>query len=137
MSEKPNTTCVPVMNPPAQAEAGNRNTALHDKRTQPPRAEDKTGLSSGSEARPVTPTEQITRKPKRQMTCEQALNMMGPSGYQTPEDREAALLAKITEAVREADVHFDRVGGSSKHWVRDCFLPMLEKHGLRIVGGSV
>lgn len=73
-------------------------------------------------------------KKKRQMSCEQALNLSGPSGYQTAEDRDAALLAKITEAVREADRHFERVGGSSRHWVRDCFLPMLEQHGLQIVG---
>jgi hypothetical protein len=42
-------------------------------------------------------------------------------------------LPLITQAVREADIHFERVGGSSRHWVRDCFLPMLEKHGLKIV----
>lgn len=43
------------------------------------------------------------------------------------------LLPHITQAVREADAHFERVGGSSRHWVRDCFLPMLEKHGLEVV----
>lgn len=36
----------------------------------------------------------------------------------------------VTAAVREADQTFQRVGGSSRHWVRDCFLPTLEKHGL-------
>lgn len=42
------------------------------------------------------------------------------------------LQPRITQAVREADEHFERVGGSSRHWVRDCFLPMIEKHGLKI-----
>ena len=40
------------------------------------------------------------------------------------------LVARITEAVREADHDFERVGGSSRHWVRDCFLPSLRRHAL-------
>lgn len=33
----------------------------------------------------------------------------------------------LTEVVREADAVFQRVGGSTRHWVRDCFLPLIEK----------
>ena len=42
------------------------------------------------------------------------------------------LVAKITVAVREADQNFQKSGGSSRHWVRECFLPMLTKHKLVI-----
>lgn len=42
------------------------------------------------------------------------------------------LVARITRAVREADEGFQKSGGSSRHWVRECFLPMLAKHGLKI-----
>ena len=38
------------------------------------------------------------------------------------------LVAKLTAAVREADRNFEQVGGSSKHWVKDCFIPSLKKH---------
>lgn len=31
----------------------------------------------------------------------------------------------ITEIVRQADDEFKRVGGSSRHWVRDCYFPLL------------
>ena len=43
------------------------------------------------------------------------------------------LTDKITEIVREADKVFKKVGGSSRHWARDCFIPILEKHGLCVV----
>jgi hypothetical protein len=46
------------------------------------------------------------------------------------------LVTRITAAVREADRTFERVGGSSRHWVRDCFLPTLEKHGLAVWEGT-
>ena len=42
-------------------------------------------------------------------------------------------LGEITAAVRKADKDFERVGGSSRHWVRDCFLPRLEEAGLEII----
>ena len=42
-------------------------------------------------------------------------------------------LVAITEIVREADRVFERVGGSSRHWVRDCFWPMLQQHGWTLV----
>ncbi len=41
---------------------------------------------------------------------------------------------EITRIVRDADQDFEGSGGSTRHWVRDCFLPALEKSGLRIVG---
>ena len=44
----------------------------------------------------------------------------------------AELVAKVTRAVREADREFEDTGGSSRHWVRDNFLPALERHGLKI-----
>lgn len=31
------------------------------------------------------------------------------------------LVAALSSIVREADREFQRVGGSSRHWVRDCF----------------
>ena len=43
------------------------------------------------------------------------------------------LISKVTRAVREANAQFEVTGGSSRHWVRDCFLPALERHELSIV----
>lgn len=43
------------------------------------------------------------------------------------------LVAKITKVVRAADEEFKDVGGSTRHWVRDCLLPGLEEAGLQIV----
>ena len=42
------------------------------------------------------------------------------------------IVNKVTAVVREADQLFQTVGGSSRHWVRECFLPILEEHGLTI-----
>jgi hypothetical protein len=43
------------------------------------------------------------------------------------------LVAGVTRAVRAADRQFEKEGGSSRHWVRDCFLPHLEATGLMVV----
>lgn len=40
---------------------------------------------------------------------------------------------RLTAAMREADRAFEDVGGSTLHHVRDCLLPVLKKHGLRLV----
>jgi hypothetical protein len=42
------------------------------------------------------------------------------------------LLQDVTQVVRDADEDFKSVGGSSRHWVRDCFLPRLEAAGLSV-----
>jgi hypothetical protein len=39
---------------------------------------------------------------------------------------------RVTRAVREADQQFDKSGGTSRHWVRECFLPCLTEEGLAI-----
>ena len=41
--------------------------------------------------------------------------------------------AAITAVVREADQAFESSGGSSRHWVRDQFLPRLATAGWRLV----
>lgn len=43
------------------------------------------------------------------------------------------LVATVTEIVRKADQAFQSSGGSSRHWVRDCFLPTLNAEGFRVV----
>lgn len=40
-----------------------------------------------------------------------------------------AVVTAITAIVREADRTFEHVGGGSRHWVRDCFLPLLNQRG--------
>jgi hypothetical protein len=47
----------------------------------------------------------------------------------TDQSEDPIIVAAITLIVREADEHFERVGGSSRHWVRDCFLPVLNRRG--------
>jgi hypothetical protein len=42
-------------------------------------------------------------------------------------------VAAITAIVREADHAFETSGGSSRHWVRDQFLPRLNAHGWRVL----
>ena len=46
---------------------------------------------------------------------------------------DAELVRRMTAAMREADAVFERVGGSTRHHVRDCLLPILEKHGLSLI----
>lgn len=48
---------------------------------------------------------------------------------------ETDLLRAVTEAVREADQLFEKSGGSSRHYVRECLLPTLAQAGLVIVKG--
>jgi len=48
------------------------------------------------------------------------------------QSEDAGIVAAVTAIVREADQLFERVGGSSRHWVRDCFLPLLNKEGFSI-----
>lgn len=42
------------------------------------------------------------------------------------------LINIITKIVRQADAGFEISGGGSRHWVRDHFLPLLEREGFRI-----
>ena len=43
----------------------------------------------------------------------------------------------ITKCVREADIIFHDVGGTTRHWVMDCFLPAIEKAGLCITKENI
>ena len=52
---------------------------------------------------------------------------------QTEPGQRAATVAEITKAVRQADEDFRHVGGSSRHWVRDCFIPALDAAWMRVV----
>lgn len=49
---------------------------------------------------------------------------------------EEELIQLVAKAVRAADATFERVGGSTRHWVRDCLLPALRSEKLHIVGVS-
>jgi hypothetical protein len=46
---------------------------------------------------------------------------------------DAPLVNAITAVVRDADAAFQKVGGSSRHWVRECFLPLLNSQGFKVV----
>lgn len=48
-------------------------------------------------------------------------------------ENDPALVTVITAVVREADREFEHAGGSSRHWVRDCFLPLLNRRGLIVM----
>lgn len=43
------------------------------------------------------------------------------------------LVMQLTAIVREADEEFQSEGGSSRHWVRDHFLPRLEGAGVSLL----
>lgn len=49
------------------------------------------------------------------------------------EPDESDLVRAITKICRTADEEFQQAGGSSRHWVRDHFLPNLRADGWRIV----
>lgn len=51
---------------------------------------------------------------------------------QVAEDPEAVLVRRLTAAMREADEAFKSVGGSTRHYVRDCLLPILGKHEITL-----
>ena len=38
-------------------------------------------------------------------------------------------VSDITEIMREADKAFEKVGGSTRHYIRDVFIPMLNERG--------
>jgi hypothetical protein len=42
------------------------------------------------------------------------------------------IITLLTQAMREADLKFETVGGGTRHYVRDCLLPEIEKVGLSI-----
>ena len=42
------------------------------------------------------------------------------------------IVGAITAVVREADEGFQQSGGSSRHWARDWFLPLLYRRGWRL-----
>lgn len=57
---------------------------------------------------------------------------MGPSEEEKMKDaalqyEERSITARITRAVRQADIAFEKIGGTTRHWVIDCFLPALEE----------
>lgn len=43
------------------------------------------------------------------------------------------IVQKLTAAMRKADLDFETVGGSSRHFVKECLLPALESEGLAVV----
>ena len=43
---------------------------------------------------------------------------------------------KVTAVMRESDKVFETTGGSARHYVRDVFLPLMEKAGLYIADSS-
>jgi hypothetical protein len=43
------------------------------------------------------------------------------------------LATRLTEVMRKADRAFEKVGGSTRHHVRDCLIPELEEAGLKVV----
>lgn len=50
---------------------------------------------------------------------------------------ESGLFSVLTSAVREADQLHQAVGGGTRHWIRECFLPALERHGLAVIALAV
>jgi len=57
----------------------------------------------------------------------------GEESIQPPDEENRPLVAKVTRAIREADQTFQRTGGSSRHWVYECFFPSMRKYGLSFI----
>lgn len=62
-------------------------------------------------------------KPISAQDIVKAVNAQEPSDLET----------RLTVVVRQADLDFESVGGSSRHYVRECLLPALETAKLRVV----
>jgi hypothetical protein len=43
------------------------------------------------------------------------------------------MVAEITAAMRQADEWFEKSGGSTRHHVRECLIPALKDHGLKVI----
>lgn len=43
------------------------------------------------------------------------------------------LFRLLTQETRQADRAHQTVGGGTRHWLRECFLPALERHDLAVV----
>lgn len=65
-------------------------------------------------------------------TCPKCLHTAYPTYEGEKAMEETKITNIVTEAVRKADKIFRNVGGSTRHWVRDCFIPTLEESGLCI-----
>lgn len=53
-------------------------------------------------------------------------------GWEDVDGENADYVNRITAVVRESDRMFTDMGGTSRHWVRDVFLPLLNRSGLFI-----
>lgn len=42
-------------------------------------------------------------------------------------------IADFAELIREADRIFEVVGGSTRHYVADCLLPLMKEKGMRLI----
>lgn len=58
-------------------------------------------------------------------SCAHGVNVDKRHSPKPEQCEDVDLVSEITEVVRAADREFQRVGGSSRHWVRECFLPEL------------
>ena len=77
--------------------------------------------------------------------CKQQGNVVDANRYRLPLEQAATPTAladgvvpddecvrRLTAAMREADAIHRRVGGGTRHYVRDCLLPILDRHGITI-----
>lgn len=65
------------------------------------------------------------------VTCGELLRLRYEPKRYSVEDIEE-ITAAITAIVREADEGFQKAGGTSRHWARDWFLPLMYQHGWRL-----
>jgi hypothetical protein len=78
----------------------------------------------------------------RNFSVEEFLRVYESTGFQTitPVEPDIQLLdnAKsetydaVTAVMRDADKEFEKIGGSTRHYVRDVLLPLLEQAGIRL-----
>ena len=54
-------------------------------------------------------------------------------GEAQEQSEDSEVVNVVTEAMREADRIFEKVGGSTRHHVRDCLLPILNRNGWIVV----
>jgi hypothetical protein len=49
------------------------------------------------------------------------------------EEASCEIVDAVTEAMREADKMFETIGGSTRHYVRDLLLPILQEKGYEVI----
>jgi hypothetical protein len=124
-------TAIPAMDRCAYCGRDGHTTAYHERVT---------GMEAAPQAAGVDVGQGLVC---RDLTCTKRHVHLADGEQQHParqrgegQEEDTSIVARVTAVCRKADQQFETVGGSSRHWVRDCFLPLLNGAGLFVTRGG-